>query len=60
MLKTLGEDAYSLQIESTRGVAEAGVQAMQKEAEKLLTNSAVRLAYDHFLMVAELSKVHNG
>jgi len=31
----------------------------QKEAEKLLTNSAVRLAYEHFLMVAELSKVHN-
>jgi hypothetical protein len=59
LLKTLGEDAYSLQIESTRGVAEAGVQAMQKEAEKLLTNSAVRLAYEHFLRVAELSKAHN-
>ena len=59
LLSTLGEDAYSLQIESTRGVAEAGVRAMQNEAERLLTNPAVRLAYDHFLMVAELSRVHH-
>jgi hypothetical protein len=35
------------------------VQALQEEANKLLTNPAVRLAYDHFVMVAELTKEHN-
>lgn len=53
--RAFGNDMYSLHTESSRGIAEAGVQALQAEAEKLLTNPAVRLAYEHFLMVAELS-----
>ena len=51
-----GDDMYTLQTDSARGIAEAGIIALQAEAEKLLTNPAVRLAYDHFLMVAELTK----
>ena len=39
-------------------IAEAGMKAMQEEAEQLMTNSAVKLAYEQFLLVCELSKDH--
>ena len=54
--RAFGDDMFALHTESARALAEAGVQALQEEADKLLTNSAVRLAYEHFLMVAELTK----
>jgi hypothetical protein len=57
LIEAFGEEARFLEWPSAREVAEAGVKAMQAEAEKLLTNPAVRLAYEHFLMVAELTKV---
>ena len=56
LVREFGEDARMLEWPSAREVAEEAVKAMQVEAEQLLTNSAVRLAYDHFLMVAELTK----
>lgn len=34
--------------------AEAGVQAMQEQAAKIMRHEAVRNAYDHFLLVARL------
>ena len=59
LAKEFGTDLATLQINSARDIAEAGVTALQAEAERLLTNPAVRLAYDHFLMVAELTKEYN-
>ena len=56
LIKLLGDDAYGLQINSARDIAEAGLKAMVEEADKLMTNPSVRLAYEKFLMVAELSK----
>ncbi len=41
---------------SLRDCAEAGVKAMMDEANKLLDNPAVKKAYEHFLLVAELTK----
>ena len=41
---------------SARDAAEAGVEAMMEEAEKMLSNPAVRKAYERFLMVVELTK----
>ncbi|NCV60616.1 MAG: hypothetical protein EBW52_04300 [Betaproteobacteria bacterium] len=32
------------------------LKALQEEADKLLTNPAVKKAYEHFLLVAELTK----
>jgi len=59
LIAVFGDDARMLQWPATRDIAETAVQALQEEANKLLTNPAVRLAYDHFVMVAELTKEHN-
>jgi len=56
LAKELGDELATLNGLSVRDCAEAGVRAMQLEADKLLANPAVRLAYDHFLMVCELTK----
>jgi hypothetical protein len=56
LAKEFGSELATLSGLCIRDCAEAGVQAMQAEANKLLTNSAVKLAYDHFLMVCELTK----
>ncbi len=54
--KALGDDVYTLEIASARDIAEAGIKAMQAEAEKLMTNPSVKLAYEQFLLVCELTK----
>ena len=56
--EAFGDELCTLRGLSIHDCAEAGVQAMQDEAEKLLTNPAVKLAYDHFMMVCELTKEH--
>jgi hypothetical protein len=60
MAKAFGQDRYYVEIPSAREIADEAVKAMTAEAEHLLTNEAVRKAYDHFLLVCELSKEHNG
>jgi hypothetical protein len=53
---TLGQERYALEWCSYREAAEAGVKAMQDEADKMLTNPAVKKAWDYFLMVWHLTK----
>ncbi len=56
-MKAVFEDGlFGLQFSSIHDLAEAGVKAMQEEADKLLTNPSVRLAYNKFLMIVELTK----
>jgi hypothetical protein len=57
--QALGDDVYTLEVASARDIAEAGLQALQEEAEQLLTNPAVKLAYEQFLLVCELTKAHS-
>jgi hypothetical protein len=57
--ESFGTDRYALEWCSYREAAEAGVKAMQAEADKLLDNPIVRRAYERFLLVAELAKDHN-
>jgi hypothetical protein len=40
---------------SARDAAEAGVRAMQEEADRLMQNDVVRKAYEQFLLVCKLS-----
>ena len=60
LAKAFGEERYALEWCSYREAAEAGVKAMQAEADKLLANPTVRKAYERFLFVCELTKEHNG
>jgi hypothetical protein len=56
LAKEFGQDLYTLQGASTRDIAEAGVKAMMEEANKLLENPSVKKAYEHFMLVCELTK----
>lgn len=56
MKSAFGDEFFSLTLPASRDIAEAGVKAMQEEAEKLLSNNSVRNAYDQFLLMAELCK----
>ena len=59
LAKEFGDDLATLSLSSARDHAEAGVQAMQAEADNLMTNPAVRLAYEQFLLVCKLTKKHD-
>jgi len=54
--KAFGKEQYALEWCSYREAAEAGIKAMMKEADILLSNPAVRKAYEHFMLVCELTK----
>ena len=56
LAKEFGDELCTLSGASSHDIAEAGVKAMMAEADKLMTNPAVKKAYEHFLLVAELTK----
>lgn len=56
LAKEFGDELCTLQGASTRDIAEAGVKAMIEEAEKLMSNPAVKKAYEHFQLVCELTR----
>ena len=60
LAKEFGDELCPLTYGCARDLAEAGVKAMMAEADKLMTNPSVRLAYERFLLIAELTKEHNG
>lgn len=59
LTKAFGEERYALEYCSYREAAEAGVKAMQDEADEMLQNPAVKKAWDYFMMVWQLTKEHN-
>ena len=56
LVKEFGDSAKQLEWPSIRECAEAGVQAMQDEADKLMQHDSVRQAYEHFILMCELTK----
>ena len=54
LVKEFGEDARQLEWPSAREACEEAVNAMVKEAEKILEHPAARKAYDNFLLVCKL------
>ena len=56
LAKEFGDDLCTLNGASSHDIAEAGIRALQLEADKLMNNPAVKKAYEHFLLVAELTK----
>ena len=51
-----GDEMYTINRPSARDIADATMKELHKEAQKLLTNPAVKAAYDQFIMVCELTK----
>lgn len=56
LASSFNRDEYPLIRPATRDAAEAAVKAMQLEADKLMTNPAVRKAFDYFQMVCDLTR----
>ena len=54
--KEFGDELCTLYGACVRDIAEAGVKAMQDEADKLMQHESVKLAYEQFLLVCELTK----
>lgn len=56
LTKAFGREQYALEWCSYREAAEAGVAAMQAEADRLMTNPAVKRAWNNFQMICQLTK----
>ena len=54
--KAMGDERFALEWCSYREAAEAGVKAMMDEANILLSNPAVKKAWDNCMLVCELTK----
>lgn len=54
--EAFGAEMYPLEYCSYSEAAEAGVKAMQVEAEKMLENPAVRKAWNNFMLIWQLTK----
>ena len=59
LIAVWGDEARSLRRAAIRDIAEAGVKAMQAEADKLMQNEAVRKSYEHFLLMCKMAKEHD-
>ena len=58
LAKEFGDELCVLNQASARDIAEAGLNALMVESDILLSNPAVREAYDHFILLCELTKDH--
>ena len=56
LVEVFGPDAKQLEWPSARECAEAGAKALQAEADMLLSNPAVRKAYEHFILMCKLTR----
>jgi hypothetical protein len=54
LAKEFGDERYYVEIPSAREVTDAGVKAMQEEADKLLQHPMVKAAYDEFMATCKL------
>lgn len=56
LVEEFGDEAKALEWPSAREAAEEAVKTMQEEAVKLMQNESVRKAYEHFILMCQLSK----
>jgi hypothetical protein len=59
LAKAFGDDLCTLHGLSVHDCAEAGIKAMQLEADKLMKHEGVRKAYEQFQLMCELTKERN-
>jgi hypothetical protein len=60
LAKELGDELCPLTYGSARDHAEAGINAMMEEADKLMKHESVKRAYEQFQLMCELTKERNG
>ena len=60
LAKEFGSELATLSGLCIRDCAEAGVKAMQAEANKLMQHASVRQAYEQFLVVCQLTQTKNA
>jgi hypothetical protein len=60
LAKAFGDELCTLHGLSVHDCAEAGIKAMQEEADKLMKHESVRKAYEQFQLMCELTKDQNG
>jgi hypothetical protein len=60
LAKEFGDELSTLHGLSVHDCAEAGIKAMQEEADKLMKHESVRKAYEQFQLMCELTKEQNG
>ena len=60
LAKEFGDDLATLSLSCARDIADAGIQALQDEADKLMQHESVKHAYEQFLLVCELTKKENA
>jgi ABC-type branched-subunit amino acid transport system substrate-binding protein len=56
LAREFGDELATLNGASSYDIAQAGLKALEQEAANLLTNEAVKAAYDQFLFVCALTK----
>ena len=56
LARAFGTELCTLNGASSYDITQAGLKALEDEAAKLLTNAAVKAAYDQFLFVCALTK----
>lgn len=59
LAQEFGDGLATLQINCAQDIANAGIKALQAEADKLMKHESVRKSYEHFLLMCELAKQHN-
>ena len=55
-VEVMGERGRYVKYKSVHDIAEAGIKAMEQEAESLMKHEGVRKAYDHFMLMCKLVK----
>ena len=58
LVRVFGDSARQLEWPSIRECAEAGVKAMQEEADRLMKHESVRKSYEHFILMCQMVKKH--
>jgi hypothetical protein len=58
LAESFNRDDYPLIRPAAADAGRAAVKAMMEEADKLMTNPAVRKAFEQFMLICELTKDH--
>ena len=60
LAKEFGDNLATLQIDCAQDIADAGLEALREEADKLMTHESVKRAFDQFLLVCALTRENNA